>query len=117
MNHIRFSQTAPWNSRLTNPYRTRYTEVGGRYFRVEADRLEAPWFVWEIDADGDLVEGRPSVALCWNLTIARQAIINLLAGMDRDEIYSTAVATSTIGTGTGRSHPDNMARRNAWRTR
>lgn len=60
---IRLSQTASWNPELRNPYRTRYAEVAGRYFRIEATSLDAMWWVEEIDADGETltieVEGEP----------------------------------------------------------
>ena len=107
---MRLSQTAPWNRDLTNPYRTRYTEHRGRYFRIEADTLTGPWFVWEITADGADVE---IVALVWNLPQARLAVTMRVDGADSDAIDK---ATADLGgAGTGRNHPRNVARRNARR--
>lgn len=50
---IRLHKTAPWNSRLINSYRDRYTQVDGRYFKVSADSLDSMWGVEEISADGE----------------------------------------------------------------
>lgn len=49
---IVLTQTASWNPKLTNPYRTRYTTAGGRYFEAVADGLYTPWFIHEILEDG-----------------------------------------------------------------
>lgn len=46
------SQTAPWNSRLGNPYRTRWALVEGRRFKVSADHLNDMWTVEEVDEAG-----------------------------------------------------------------
>jgi hypothetical protein len=59
---IRLSQTAPWNPRLRNSYRDRYTEVGGRYFKVSADSLESLWTVEEVDFDGETLWDTPDGA-------------------------------------------------------
>lgn len=69
---IRLSQTAPWNTALKNPYRTRYAEAGGRYFRVAAEDLKAPWFVDEIRHDGTTIRGLDGIAM--NLDQARSMI-------------------------------------------
>ncbi len=103
---MRLSQTAPWNRQLTNPYRTRYTEHGGRYFRIAARWLDGPWFVWEIRADGTDIG---LVAAASNLPQARQAITMHVDGDDRDTIAEALVKMG--GAGTGRNHPDNVARR------
>lgn len=49
---IRLSQTAPWNARLGNPYRTRWTQAGDRYFRVSAEHLTDLWTIEEVDTEG-----------------------------------------------------------------
>lgn len=51
---IKLSQTATWNSSLTNPYRTRYATAGGRYFKVSAQHLNDMWAVEEINEDGSM---------------------------------------------------------------
>lgn len=109
---IHLSQVAPWNNELRNPYRTRYAEHAGRYFRVEADRLDGWWFVNEITADGEEIFGRPnegSIAMCRNLAAVRQAIEDFTGGMSREETFRRALQAR--GCGTGRNHPDNVARR------
>lgn len=114
---IRLSQAAPWNKALTNPYRTRYAEHGGRYFRIEADRLDAPWFVWEIDREGNLLDGPDAafVAIAMNLPQVRRAIEMRAAGSSTDEIRP---ALSAMGrAGTGRNHPSNVERRRRWHGR
>ena len=50
---VRLSQVAPWNPRLRNGYRDRFTEVAGRYFMVSADSLDSMWTVAEVDFDGE----------------------------------------------------------------
>lgn len=50
---IVLSQRAPWNSRLGNPYRTRWTQVGDRRFKVSSDCLDGLWMVDEVDQDGE----------------------------------------------------------------
>lgn len=47
------SQTAPWNKRLGNPYRTRWAQVGDRMFKVDARTLNDLWTVTEVDHDGN----------------------------------------------------------------
>lgn len=108
---IRLSQTAPWNRRLTNPYRTRYAEYSGRYFQIEADRLDAPWFVWEIDRDGNLLGGPDAafVVIAMNLPQARRAIELRVEGMDGTQIADALRAMGSAGT--GRNHPRNVERR------
>ena len=108
---ITLHQTAPWNDRLTNPYRTRYATVDGRYFKVEADSLDAPWFVWEIDAD-DTAQAAQCVGIAFSLAQARAAIQARAAGGDEDAIE--AAMSNTPRQGTGRNHPDNVARRQSW---
>lgn len=53
---IVFSQTAPWsdgkNPLLRNGYRTRFAQVGDRYFKISAEHLNDMWTVEEINADG-----------------------------------------------------------------
>jgi hypothetical protein len=75
---IRLSQTAPWNPALRNPYRTRYTEQAGRYFRVAAEDLTAPWFVEEIHQDGRVM-GYVGNGIAMNLTQARTMIAAALS--------------------------------------
>ncbi len=106
---IRLSQVAPWNRSLTNPYRTRYAEHGGRYFRIEADRLDGFWFVEEITADGVDLPSDMHIAMCRNLSAARQAIADYVGGMSREETFRKAL--SAPGAGTGRNHPKNVERR------
>ncbi len=99
MSAITLSQVAPWNARLRNPYRTRFAEVDGRYFKVAADYLNAPWFVWEIDRDDDPrvrladEERYPLVALVFTLAAARVAIRMHVDGATRDEIDAAVDAT------------------------
>lgn len=68
---VRLSQTAPWNGALRNPYRTRYTEYRGRYFRVAAEDLNGLWFVDEISHDGRTIRSLP---FAMNLDQARSII-------------------------------------------
>jgi len=88
MSAVRLSQTAPWNARLRNPYRTRYAQHGGRYFEVRADSLNDVWSVWEIDHDGVILNRDPAsfVALTFTLAQARQAIALRVAGAAEEEI-------------------------------
>lgn len=81
---IVFSQTAPWNPRLTNPYRTRYATAAGRYFKVEADGLYTPWFISEITADGEWIVTGAS-GLAFNLNEARKAIENAVTTTTTEE--------------------------------
>lgn len=70
---ITLSQTASWNSTLTNPYRTRWATAAGRYFEVRADSLDGLWFVNEVTADGEWIpEGFGAVA--FTLAEARSLI-------------------------------------------
>lgn len=70
---IILSQTAPWNPRLRNGYRDRYTEAGGRYFKIHAEYLGGVWFIEEIDKDGEsLWQNYSDLAL--RLSEARQKI-------------------------------------------
>ena len=55
---IVLSQVAPWNPALRNPYRTRWTTAGGRFFKVEADGLYTLWSVSEVDEAGELIPVR-----------------------------------------------------------
>lgn len=106
-------QRAPWNARLPHTYRQRYAEVDGRYFHVEADSLDAPWFVWEIDRDGGLLGGPDAafVALAFNLPAIRLAIRLRVAGKTEDEIREVVARAPSAGT--GRNHPRNVE----WRRR
>lgn len=70
---IRLSQTAAWNPALRNPYRTRYTEQAGRYFRVASEDLNGPWWVEEIHQDGRVI-GYVGNGIAMNLTQARDLI-------------------------------------------
>lgn len=111
---ITLHQTAPWNHRLTNPYRTRYARVGNRYFKVEADLLNAPWFVYEIDENDDIHVLMADydahfVALVMTLNQARLAIALRLDGLSTEEI--SAAVDAAPRKGTGRNHPANVARR------
>jgi hypothetical protein len=111
---IRLSQRAPWNDRLGNPYRTRYAQVDGRRFKIEADRLDALWFVWEVQHDGTIADPeRDFVAIAFNLTHARLAIQLRIDGKTEDEIRVTIARTPRVGT--GRNHPRNVERRRGWR--
>lgn len=67
------SQTAPWNPALVNGYRTRYTEVGGRFFKVSAEFLYTPWYVEEITRDGEWMPDGFSV-IVFTLAEAREKI-------------------------------------------
>lgn len=71
---VRLSQTAPWNPALTNPYRTRYAEAGGRYFKVHSDRLDGVWIVDEITAAGDFVDAAGFPGIAFRLSEAREII-------------------------------------------
>lgn len=53
MTTIVLSQRAPWNDRLGNPYRTRWTQVGDRRFRIASDCLDGLWMIDEVDHDGE----------------------------------------------------------------
>ncbi len=109
---VRLHQVAPWNKRLTNPYRTRYAQHGGRYFKVSADSLNDVWMVYEIDHDDDILKqdiDTSFVALAFTLAQARLAIELRVDGRTCNEI-SRALADAPRP-GTGRSHPDNVARR------
>jgi hypothetical protein len=108
---IRLSQTAPWNSELTNPYRTRYAEVDGRYFKVSAINLQADWDVEEITADDVTITYITFLAP--NLAAARLAITACLEGKSDDEIFNLMM--NAPKTGTGRNAPTNVERRAAWR--
>lgn len=114
---ITLHQTAPWNRRLRNPYRTRYAQVGDRYFKVEADRLNTPWFVHEIDSADDIQvqvadDARyPLVAIVFSLDHARLAIQMRLDGATYEEIRETLRKTPRPGT--GRNHPRHVANRRA----
>lgn len=112
---IRLSQTAPWNPELTNPYRTRYAEHGGRYFRAESHYLGGHWFVWEIDRDGE-IPGDPKdaiVAMALNLPQVRLAVELRVEGKDNDAIRGALIALGPQGT--GRNAPRNVERRRSWR--
>lgn len=52
MSAVVLRQTASWNASLTNGYRTRWTEAGGRFFRISAAHLDALWDVEEVTEDG-----------------------------------------------------------------
>lgn len=49
---VTLHKTAPWNPRLRNGYRDRYATANGRFYKVYAEWLNAPWWVTQIDADG-----------------------------------------------------------------
>jgi len=108
---IRLSQTAPWNRQLTNPYRTRFTEHGGRYFKAESHHLTDYWFVWEIDRDGEPL-GDPKdaiVAMALNLSQVRLAVELRVEGKGTNAIRDALIALGSQGT--GRNSPENVARR------
>lgn len=109
---IKLHQKAPWNRHLRNTYRERYTQVGDRYFQVQADNLSSPWFVHEINADGSWVK---LIALCWNLPAARQIIQDSADGYTDDEVQARADTAKSAGT--GRNAPRNVERRRAARGR
>ncbi len=112
---IRLSQTAPWNPELTNPYRTRYAEHGGRYFKATSYSLSEYWFVWEVDHDGE-IPGDPKdaiVGMARNLPQVRLGIELRVEGKNTDEIRAAMMALG--GQGTGRNHPSNVERRRSWR--
>lgn len=73
---IRLSKVAPWNPALINGYRDRYATAGGRYFKVSAEYLYTPWFVSEIDADGNYID-TPEGGVCFTLAEARTFIEQL----------------------------------------
>jgi hypothetical protein len=73
MAHIKLSQTAPWNPRLINGYKDRYTEAGGRYFKVHAEYIGGIWYIEEIDKDGESLWQNYS-DLAFTLAEARQKI-------------------------------------------
>lgn len=71
--HIVLSQTASWNPKLMNPYRTRWATAAGRYFEVRAEYLGGVWFINEVTADGEWIpEGFGAVA--FTLAEAREKI-------------------------------------------
>lgn len=71
---ITLTQTASWNPKLTNPYRTRYTTAGGRYFDVVAENLNGVWYIHEIDADGQWLGPDSFGAIAFTLAEARTLI-------------------------------------------
>lgn len=75
---IRLSQVAPWNSAIKNPYRTRYTQAGGRYFQVRAEDLNSVWWVEEVHHDGRLM-GYVGDGIALNLDQARTMIAAAVA--------------------------------------
>ncbi len=89
-----------------------YAEIGGRYFTVERDMSRDPWFVYEIDKDGEIVGDSGSIALCFNLQAARGAITDHLAGMNPEEVSTRAITAPPAGT--GRNHPKHVERRRSW---
>lgn len=109
---IRLSQVAPWNGRLTNPYRTRYAQHDGRYFKARADSLDDVWMVYEIDHDGDILKqdvATSFVALAFTLAHVRLAIELRVVGRTEDEIRQAI--NDAPRPGTGRNHPRNVALR------
>lgn len=54
---VTLHKTAPWNPRLRNGYRERYATAHGRFYKVYAEWLNAPWWVEQIDADGETISG------------------------------------------------------------
>lgn len=107
---ISLHRTAPWNRALRNTYRERYATAAARFFKVEAEFLDSPWYVHEITEDGTWVR---IIALCWNLTAARQAIQDTLNGLTVEQVQDRAHAAAPAGT--GRNHPHHVARRLAAR--
>lgn len=84
---IVLSQTAPWNKRLGNPYRTRWAQVGDRRYKVSAQFLYGMWSVDEVDEHGEWLGTKAAVvAQCFNLDEARAAIEAHAAGKTEDEI-------------------------------
>lgn len=75
---IRFSQKAPWNERLGNPYRTRYAQVGEMKFRISADDLTNIWYVEHIDDNGNFIDDDKS-RIARGLGQARKIIEELAA--------------------------------------
>lgn len=71
---ITLTQTASWNPKLTNPYRTRYTTAAGRYFEVRADSLDSVWFIHEIAEDGEWLGSDSFGAIAFTLAEARTLI-------------------------------------------
>lgn len=107
------SQRAPWNSALRNPYRTRYTLVGGRRFIAESERLDDLWTVWEVDEDGRVVKPDTDfVAHAFTLALVRLAVQMRVAGKTEDEIRTAMITTPRPGT--GRNHPRHVERRRSW---
>lgn len=108
---IRLHFTAPWNPKLRNTYRQRFTQVDNRYFQVEAQWLHDPWTVNEIDRDGVYID---TVAVfVRNLAGVRQAIADAMTGMDLDQVQQRAWDAPPMGT--GRNHPRHAMRRQATR--
>ncbi|UVF61152.1 hypothetical protein SEA_AOKA_28 [Arthrobacter phage Aoka] len=70
---VRLSMRAPWDQSLGNPYRTRWAEVNGRYFRVAAETLDTPWLVDEVTAAGEWLDMVPD-GVTFRLSDARMAI-------------------------------------------
>lgn len=73
---VKLTQTASWNPRLTNPYRTRYATAGGRYFKVWAETLASLYLVEEITADGEFIDyvGEGGNCVVFRLSDARKLI-------------------------------------------
>jgi hypothetical protein len=113
---IHLSKTAPWNPRVRRTYREWFAQVDGRRFRIEADRLDAPWFIWEVEHDNTISNPETDfVAIAYNLPAARLAIQFRVDGKTEDEIR-TAMSKAPRA-GTGRNHPRHVAHRRSWKTR
>jgi hypothetical protein len=69
------SQTASWNPRLTNPYRTRWATRGGRFFQIESKRMRDLWMVSEVTVDGEWIPNGFG-AVAFTLAEARQQILD-----------------------------------------
>lgn len=107
---MRLSKIAPWNSDLRNPYRTRYAEHGGRYFRVQADHLRATWDLEEIDRAGNAIakpDGSTFITFARNLPAVCRAIEDYVAGeKPHKQIFDEGLFAP--GAGTGKNHPRNV---------
>ena len=101
---VRLHKVAPWatgrarlDNRLRRTYREWFAEHGGRYFRVSAQRLDEPWGIEEIDANGDCI--RWVAVVVRNLPAVRQAIVDVVAGLDEKKIQQRAMNAPPAPTG------------------
>jgi hypothetical protein len=108
---IALHRSAPWNASLPRGIGNAYAQVGARMFCAQLSG--GLYTVTEVDAgravlrDGDTFA---FVTVCaMNRAQVRAAISLWLAGESDSAITNALLAMP--GTGTGRNHPDNVARR------